>query len=91
MLIRKPKVSIPYVPGFYESIQIRLDEYDIISIPRISNKIDNIVVKGKDTLRKEDHTTSVVRVNEHKDGINKLIDLRKKFEQGNTHSSSQDY
>ena len=53
LIIKKPKVCMPFVEGFYENLSNYLRKHNIIAVPMIFNNLTNIVIKAKDKFAKE--------------------------------------
>ena len=47
ILAKKPKVNIPHVEGFYNSMSGMLKKYGIVPIPNITNNNSNLVIKDR--------------------------------------------
>ena len=62
IIAKRPKICIPYIKGFYESIRKIFGKYNIITLPIICNNLNNVVIKGKDILKKENKTKAVYKL-----------------------------
>ena len=55
-------MCVPNVNDFYDNVKKALKKYNIITIPKIPNKLSNIVIKAKDRLSKENQTNVVYKI-----------------------------
>ena len=62
ILIKKPKVSIPHVDGFYNSMCGMLKKHGIVPIPNIINNNSNLVIKAKDRTPKGEKTNVIYKI-----------------------------
>ena len=51
-----------FVTTCLDSTWFRIAKHNIITIPKIPNKLNNIVVKAKDKLNKENQTNDVYKI-----------------------------
>ena len=45
-------IVLPYVKNIYERVSSSLKKYSINCDPRATNKLDHVIIKGKDRIKK---------------------------------------
>ena len=60
---RLPKLRLPYVRGFYERTRKKLSKFNILTVPKIGNKLNNVVIKAKDKIPTLEQTNVVYKIN----------------------------
>ena len=61
IIAKKPKIRIPNIDGFYNSMSGMFNKYDVITILIIEKSNSNLVIKAKDELKKGENTNNVDR------------------------------
>ena len=52
ILAKKPKICVPNIDGFYNSMSGIFKKHDIITIPMIEKSQSNLVIKAKDKIKR---------------------------------------
>ena len=62
IIAKKPKICIPNIDGFYNSMSGMFNKYDVITIPIIEKSNNNLLIKAKDKSRKGENTNVIYKI-----------------------------